>query len=52
MLSILTYDILLQVAKQTDYINSEQEKMLAEWREDPFGWGENHGFPKIEKTKQ
>mgnify|MGYP001615650523 CR=1 FL=1 len=49
--SILTYDKLLEVAKQTGYINSEQEKMLREWREDPFNWGEKHGFPKIEKTK-
>jgi len=21
----------------------------AEWRKDPFGWGEKHGFPKVEK---
>ncbi|MFA7707504.1 MAG: orotate phosphoribosyltransferase [Candidatus Pacearchaeota archaeon] len=50
--SLLTYDKLLEVAKEIGYINTAQEKMLAEWREDPFNWGEKHGFPKIEKTKQ
>ncbi|MEK6936412.1 MAG: orotate phosphoribosyltransferase [Nanoarchaeota archaeon] len=50
--SLLTYDTLLKIAKETGYINSEQEKMLEEWREDPFNWGEKHGFPKVEKTKQ
>lgn len=49
MYSILTYDKLLKVAKQTGYINSEQEKMLAEWRANPKAWGEKHGFPKVEK---
>lgn len=47
--SILTYDDLLEVAKETGYINNQQEKMLAEWRADPLGWGEKHGFPKVEK---
>jgi len=47
--SILTYDKLLEVAKKTGYINKEKETMLEEWRADPFGWGEKHGFPKIEK---
>ena len=47
--SILTYDVLLKVAKETEYVNEEQVEMLEEWREDPFGWGEKHGFPKVEK---
>jgi len=47
--SLLTYDTLLEVAKETGYIDSQQAKMLAEWRTDPFGWGEKHGFPKIER---
>ena len=25
----------------------ENKKSLAEWRLDPFGWGEKHGFPKV-----
>lgn len=47
--SILDYDTLLKVAKEINYINSEQEKMLEEWRADPWNWGEKHGFPRIEK---
>ncbi len=47
--SILTYDKLLEVAKETGYVNEEQVKMLEEWRADPLDWGENHGFPKVER---
>ena len=47
--SILTYDKLLEVAKETGYVDDAQVKMLAEWRADPFGWGEKHGFPKVER---
>jgi orotate phosphoribosyltransferase len=47
--SLLTYDTLLEVAKETGYINEQQAEMLAEWRADPFNWGEKHGFPKVEK---
>ncbi len=47
--SLLTYDILLEVAKETGYLNKNQIKLLKDWREDPFGWGEKHGFPKVEK---
>ena len=47
--SLLTYDTLLEVAKETGYLTSGQVSVLEEWREDPFGWGEKHGFPKVEK---
>jgi len=47
--SLLGYETLLEVARETGYIDDQQEKMLAEWREDPFGWGEKHGFPKVER---
>lgn len=47
--SILTYDTLLEVAKEVGSITSEQAKMLTEWRKDPFGWGEAHGFLKVER---
>jgi orotate phosphoribosyltransferase len=49
VISLLTYDKLLEVAKETGYIDSQQVEMLREWREDPFRWGEKHGFPKVEK---
>jgi len=44
--SLLTYDTLLKVARETGYINEQQAEMLAEWRASPFEWGEKHGFPK------
>ena len=47
--SLLTYDTLLRVARETNYINDQQEAMLAEWRADPFGWGEKHGFLKVDR---
>lgn len=47
--SLLNYNTLLEVAKETGYIDGKQATMLAEWRSDPFGWGEKHGFPKVEK---
>jgi orotate phosphoribosyltransferase len=50
--SLLTYELLLQTAKETGYLNADQIKMLEEWRADPFGWGEKHGFPKVEKEKK
>ena len=49
ILPILTYETLLKVAIETGNINAEQQKMLEEWRADPFNWGENHGFPRVEK---
>jgi len=47
--SLLTYDTLLEVAKEVGYIDNSQLEMLNEWRADPFGWGEKHGFPKVER---
>ena len=47
--SLLTYDILLEVAKKTGYLTEEQIKLLEEWRADPYNWGERHGFSKVEK---
>jgi len=47
--SLLTFPLLLEVARTGGFLTSDQIALLAEWREDPFGWGEKHGFPKIEK---
>ena len=47
--SLLSYDTLIDVARKTGYINDQQAKMLGEWRADPFGWGEKHGFPKVDR---
>ncbi len=46
--SLLTYDVLLETAKEINYLSQEQVDILKEWRNDPFGWGEKHGFPKVE----
>ena len=46
--SLLTFDVLLDVARTGSYLSDEQLSLLTEWREDPFGWGEKHGFPKVE----
>ena len=45
--SILTYDILLNAAKNIDYISNSQIELLKEWKNSPFEWGQKHGFPKI-----
>lgn len=51
VLSLLEYDKLIEVAKQVNYVDFSQAEMLAEWRQDPFNWGEKHGFPKVIKIE-
>ena len=34
------------------HINKEERKVLDEWRADPFGWGEKHGFPRVDDSLQ
>ncbi len=43
----LDYDTLISIAKDTGYIDEVQAKLLAEWRKDPFGWGEKRGYPRV-----
>jgi orotate phosphoribosyltransferase len=47
--SLLTFPVLLDVAWSGGFLGEEQVALLADWREDPFGWGEKHGFPRVEK---
>jgi orotate phosphoribosyltransferase len=47
--SLLTFPTLLDVARDGGFLTEDQIALLAAWREDPFGWGEKHGFPKVEK---
>lgn len=47
--SLLTFPILLETARDGGFLTEDQIALLAAWREDPFGWGEKHGFPKVEK---
>ena len=44
--SLLTFPILLDVARTGGFLSDDQIELLSEWREDPFGWGELQGFPK------
>jgi orotate phosphoribosyltransferase len=46
--SILTFPVLLEVAQSGGFLSPDQIALLAEWRKDPFGWGERHGFPKAD----
>ena len=47
--SLLTFPILLDVARTGGFLSDDQITLLSEWRGDPFGWGEKHGFPKADK---
>ncbi|MCG2719010.1 MAG: orotate phosphoribosyltransferase [Nanoarchaeota archaeon] len=47
--SLLTYDVLLDIADKGGYLDTKQIKLLKEWRKDPFGWGDKHGFPRVKK---
>lgn len=47
--SALTYGKLLEIAKEKNYIDEKAEKLLKEWRQNPFGWGEKNGFPPVKK---
>jgi orotate phosphoribosyltransferase len=49
IISILTYDVLLKSAKEIGYMSASQIELLEDWKNNPFDWGEKHGFPKVEK---
>jgi orotate phosphoribosyltransferase len=46
--SLLTFPVLLQVARDGGFLSADQIGLLEEWREDPFGWGEKNGFPRVD----
>ena len=48
LISLLTYNDLLDIAVENGYIAGESLSMLREWRNSPFEWGAKHGFPKVE----
>lgn len=47
--TILDYDVMVASAQETGYVDSEEARLLTLWREDPFGWGEKQGFPKVDR---
>jgi orotate phosphoribosyltransferase len=44
--SLLTFPVLLEVARAGGYLPEGHIALLEAWREDPFGWGDAHGFPR------
>ena len=46
--SLLTFPVLLDVARDGGFLTEDQIALLADWREDPFVWGEKNGFPKAD----
>lgn len=47
-ISLLTYDRMISTARSLNYIDDDAYASLQEWRKDPFGWGEQRGFPRKE----
>ncbi len=47
--TILSYDSMVATALVTGYVDEEGAALLNEWRSDPFGWGDTHGFPPLRK---
>lgn len=43
--TILDYSLLLAVALSERKIDQEELALLERWRQDPFNWGEQNGFP-------
>ena len=44
--ALLNFPALLKVAQNMNNINPEQTELLQDWYQDPFTWGERHGFKK------
>ena len=44
--ALLTYDVLLDIARSQEYITGEELSILQKWRSSPFEWGEKNGFPR------
>lgn len=47
--TILNYDVMVKRALEIGYVDNSGALTLNEWKKDPFGWGEKHGFNKVEK---
>ncbi len=44
--SLLTFTELVAYAGKSGTLKKEQISLLNEWYQDPFSWGESHGFPR------
>ena len=47
--SIITFKEVWEIALENNYLTKEQVAICEEWQQDPWNWGTNHGFPKVEK---
>lgn len=47
--SLLSYTKLLSVGIKNGFIKNAEREILLEWMNDQPNWGENHGFPPIQK---
>ena len=47
--TILEYHSMVKTALEIGYVDESGAALLTEWRNDPFGWGEKHGFPPLKK---
>lgn len=48
-ITLLDYDTMVATARATGYVDDNGAELLRQWRMDPFGWGEAHGFPPVNK---
>ncbi|MFQ5717441.1 MAG: orotate phosphoribosyltransferase [Nitrospinales bacterium] len=48
--SLLSFSVLLQYAAETRTVTQEQAALLRRWRQNPFGWGDQNGFPKTNRS--
>ncbi len=48
--TILEYDSMVATALAIGYVDKGGAELLNEWRTDPFGWGEKHGFLPVQKS--
>lgn len=44
--SLADYDIFIEEADKMGYISKDDRRVLDEWHESPYTWGDKHGFPK------
>ena len=47
--SLLDFPTLLETATNLNYINADERDLIDKWQQGPFAWGENNGFPRIER---
>lgn len=48
LITLFDYKAMVEYANSINYINKEQYQSLLQWSNDPFSWGDNHGFKKRE----